>query len=78
MPGRFRAWGSEFKDFGSSHVSYSLNSLKGDYIGEYCRHVKGDTRCLDYTSCGKVQKRVAEPSTRCSLLLFSFFFKPAP
>ena len=28
-------------------MSYSLNSLKGDYIGEYCRVIKGVTRSLD-------------------------------
>ena len=47
-----RAW-----DFGSrvwlaklgpGYVSCSLNSLKGDYIGDY---IKGDTRSLDYSSC---------------------------
>ena len=36
------------------HMSYSLNSLKGgyigDYIGDYYRVIKGDTRSLDYSS----------------------------
>ena len=36
-------------------MSYSLNSLKGDsigdYIGEYVRVLKGDSRSLDYSSC---------------------------
>ena len=35
-------------------MSYSLNSLKGgyigDYIGDYYRDIKGDTRSLDYSS----------------------------
>ena len=35
-------------------MSYSLNSLKGDYIGDsignYYRAYKGDTRSLDYGS----------------------------
>ena len=35
-------------------MSYSLNSLKGgyirDYIGDYYRDIKGDTRSLDYRS----------------------------
>ena len=35
-------------------MSCSLNSLKGgfmgDYIREYCRGIKGDTRRLDYSS----------------------------
>ena len=30
----------------ASHMSYSLNCLKGDYIGDYYRG-KGDTRSLD-------------------------------
>ena len=31
------------------HMNHSLNSLKGDYIGEYYRgNYKGDTRNLDY------------------------------
>ena len=38
-----------------SHVSYSLNSLKGGYIGNYIRDclgvIKGDTRSLDHSSC---------------------------
>ena len=38
------------------HVSYSLNSLKGGYIGDYIgddyRDIKGDTQSLDYSSCG--------------------------
>ena len=39
----------------SMHMSYSLNSLKGgyigDYIGDYYRgYFKGDTRSLDYSS----------------------------
>ena len=37
------------------HVSHSLNSLKGgytrDYIGDYYRAIKGDTRSLDSCSC---------------------------
>ena len=37
-------------------MSYSLNSLKGDYIGDYIwdyyRVIKGDTRSLDYGSYG--------------------------
>ena len=37
------------------HVSYSLNSLKqgyiGDYIGDYYRVYQGDTRSLDNGSC---------------------------
>ena len=37
-------------------MSYSLNSLKGgyigDYIGEYYRDYKGDTRSLDLHSLG--------------------------
>ena len=32
-------------DYPSAHMSYSLNSLKGDYIG-----IMGDTRSLDYSS----------------------------
>ena len=31
-------------------MSYSLNSLKGGYIGDY--DIKGDTRSLDYGSYG--------------------------
>ena len=35
-------------------MSYSLNSLKGGYIGGYIRTtiglIKGDTRSLDYSS----------------------------
>ena len=38
------------------HTSYSLNSLKGGYIGDYIgttiRDIKGDTRSLDYSSYG--------------------------
>ena len=26
----------------------------GDYIGDYYRVIKGDTRSLDYNSCGKL------------------------
>ena len=37
-------------------VSYSLNSLKGGYIGDYIGTtiglIKGDTRSLDYSSSG--------------------------
>ena len=37
-------------------MSYSLNSLKGgyigDYIGDYYRGYKGDTRSLDSSSYG--------------------------
>ena len=37
-------------------MSYSLNSLKGcyigDYIGNYYRGYKGDARSLDYGSYG--------------------------
>ena len=37
-----------------SHLSYSLNSLKGcyigDYMGVYYRVFKGDTRSLDYST----------------------------
>ena len=33
-------------------MSYSLNSLKGGYIGEYYRVIKGDTRSLDSSSHG--------------------------
>ena len=36
-------------------MSHSLNSLKGgyigDYLGEYHRGIKGDTRSLDYSTC---------------------------
>ena len=39
-------------------MSYSLKSLKGGYIGDYRRVyywvIKGDTRSLDYNSCGYV------------------------
>ena len=39
---------------GWRHMSHSLNSLKGgyigDYIGSYYRVIKGDTRNLDYSS----------------------------
>ena len=42
-----------------AHVSYSLNSLKGgfigEYIGDYYRGIKGGTRSLDYSSCGDSQ-----------------------
>ena len=34
-------------------MSHNLNSLKGvmrDYIGDYYRTIKGDTRSLDYSS----------------------------
>ena len=31
-------------------MSYSLNSLKGDYIGTTIGDIKGDTRSLDYSS----------------------------
>ena len=31
-------------------MSYSLNSLKGGYIGDYIGVIKGDTRSLDYSS----------------------------
>ena len=35
-----------------AHLSCSLNSLKGDYIGgnigDYYRVIKGDTRSLDF------------------------------
>ena len=38
------------------HMDYSLNSLKGgyirDYIGDYHRVTKGDTRSLDSSSHG--------------------------
>ena len=36
------------------HASYSQNSLKGvigDYLGEYYRVLKGDSRSLDCSSC---------------------------
>ena len=37
-------------------MSYSLNSLKGgyigDYIGDYYRVIKGGTRSLEYSSYG--------------------------
>ena len=36
-------------------MSYSLNSLRGDYITDYIGE-KGDTRSLDYTSHGGVTK----------------------
>ena len=32
------------------NMSYSLNSLKGGYIGDYMGDIKGDTRSLDYGS----------------------------
>ena len=39
------------------HVYYSLNSSKGgyigDYIGDYYRVIKGDTRSLDYSLEGE-------------------------
>ena len=39
----------------SKYVSFSLNSVKGDYIREYIGTtigiIKGDTRMLDYSSC---------------------------
>ena len=28
-------------------MSYNLNSLKGGYLGDYIRVIKGDTRSLD-------------------------------
>ena len=38
-----------------NHVSHSLNSLKGryigDYIGDYYRAYKGGYRSFDYSSC---------------------------
>ena len=38
-------------------MSYSLNSLKGgyigDYIGDYYRDIKGDARSVDYSSNDK-------------------------
>ena len=35
------------------YMSYSLNFSKGDYIGDYYRGVaQGETRSLDYSSCG--------------------------
>ena len=37
-----------------AYMSYSLNSLKGGYIGDYIgttmRAIKGNTRSLDYSS----------------------------
>ena len=50
-------WNPEFEQrpYSYFHVSHSLNSLKGGYIGDYIRDyyrdIKGDTRSLDYGSC---------------------------
>ena len=33
------------------HVSYSKNSSKGVYMGDYSRLVQGDAGSLDYSSC---------------------------
>ena len=52
------------------HMSYSLNSLKGGYIGDYIedyyRVIKGDTKSLDYSSYVNAQIRVVhlEPCIR--------------
>ena len=59
-------------------MSYSLNSLKGGYIGDYIGTTvvvtKGDTRSLDYSSCvhfqdmqsnpGKIQRKVKKRRER--------------
>ena len=47
------------------HVSYSLNSLKGAYIGddirEYYRLTKGETRSRDYSSHVRVPVHSRRP-----------------
>ena len=44
------------KEYVSRYMSYSLNSLKGGYIGDHIGTIKGDikedTRSLDYSSYG--------------------------
>ena len=40
----------EFHVGSSPHMSYSLNSLKGGYIGDSIGDIKGDTRSLDSSS----------------------------
>ena len=49
------------------HVSYSLNSLKvsyiGDYIGTSFGDIEGDTRSLDYSACSLRSKMTPGPTT---------------
>ena len=57
-------------------MSHSLNSLKyiGDYIGEYYRVIKGDSRSLDYSShdfACKVETYIIPVSMSLSIF-FSF------
>ena len=40
------------------HMSYSLNSLKGGYIGDCMGIIKGDTRSLDYSSHETLRPRL--------------------
>ena len=59
-------WGPHHEGQGASHqLSHSLNSLKGDYIGEYMGTnigvIKGDTRSLD---SGSTEKQICHPSLR--------------
>ena len=51
----FRVKGLGFRVFQGAargYMSYSLNSLKGAYIGDYIGVIRGDTRSLDYSSYG--------------------------
>ena len=58
-------------------MSYSLNSLKGDYIGRIIGDIEGDSRSLDYGttaqmfqgSCKRDDGAVAELSSHLSILL---------
>ena len=59
VPGNLHTWAS------CTHVnmSYSRNSLKGGYIGDYIGVIKGDAGSLDFSSyeaCG--------PSSQCQVL----------
>ena len=61
------------------HVSYSLNSLKGGYVGDYIgkywtlnpRLIKGNTRSLGYSSCVAVAWSNCKPGKMLPIGLYS-------
>ena len=50
-------------------MSYSLNSFKGGYIGDYVGVIKGDTRSLDSSSYGHVSKRDVQDTPKSAAVL---------
>ena len=59
-------------------MGHDLNSLKGVCIGDYIGDIKGDTRSLEYSTCGVPCLLVWEMERLSSTALLSWPCSPKP